>query len=172
MEILLSITSRSDRSVREEKRELGNGLVLGRGAEHGVLLEGPDLSREHLMLSQEGANIYVTDTSVNGTWLNGTRLRRSLKTLLQPGDSVEVPGYVLAVHSAPEQSHAASEASAEKLPHQATPESEVAATPRQLFPGAVLDPVFHFTSSFTFMEKFLVVVGLGGLALIVTYINS
>ena len=47
MEILLSIRAKSDSSTREVKAAIDNGLVIGRGAEQGVLLDGPDLSREH-----------------------------------------------------------------------------------------------------------------------------
>ena len=97
MEMLLSIRSKSDGSVREVKHDIGNGLVVGRGAEHGVLLDGPDLSREHLVLTTDGTDIYVTDLSSNGTWLNGARLRRSIRSLMRVEDSVEVPGYVLTV---------------------------------------------------------------------------
>jgi hypothetical protein len=39
-------------------------------------------------------------------------------------------------------------------------------------PLAVLDPVFHFVGSFSFGEKFLVIVGLTGLLLLYTYLGS
>lgn len=171
MEVLLTITSRTDGSVREEKQEIGDGLVMGRGAEQGVLLDGPDLSREHLSLSQEGADIYVTDTSANGTWLNGTRLRKSVKSLVRPGDSIEVPGYLVNVRLV-EQAEAPGEAGSVQLVQAATPETVPPATPHSSSPWAVLNPVFRFTGSFTFMEKVLFFVALGGLALVYTYMNS
>jgi len=39
-------------------------------------------------------------------------------------------------------------------------------------PLAVLQPVFGFVGSFSFMEKFLVMVGLTGLLLLYTYLGS
>src|SRR5215831_14084906 len=95
MEILLSISSTLDNSVREVKRSLHDGLVVGRGAEEGILLEGKDLSREHLVLTEEGTAILVTDLSVNGTWLNGKRLKKSVKARVHPGDAISISGYVL-----------------------------------------------------------------------------
>src|SRR5580704_2359912 len=95
MEIRLSIQSKADGNLREIKRDIGEGLAVGRGAEEGILLDGPDLSREHLIISTDGKYIYVTDISNNGTWLNGTRLRRSLRTRVRTEDTIEVPGYVI-----------------------------------------------------------------------------
>ena len=170
MEILLAITSRTDNSVREEKRDIGTGLAVGRGADHGVLLDGPDLSREHLVLTEGGGEIYVTDCSVNGTWLNGRRLQKSVKSLVRPGDSIELPGYILTFRL-PEQLQAPAEA-AGQANNELTPEIVMAATPGGSSPWAMLEPVFRFTGSFTFMEKVLVLVALSGLVLVYTYISS
>ena len=169
MEILLTIRSNSDHSVREQNCEVGNGLVMGRGAEQGILLDGPDLSREHLMLSQEGDDICLTDISVNGTWLNGTRLRKSVKSLVRPGDSIEVPGYVLSFHLA-EQAEAPTEPGS--LPQAVAPESAPSLLPPHRSPWAVLDPAFRFTRSFTFLEKLMFFVAVGGLVLVFTYMTS
>src|SRR4051794_10428974 len=125
MEILLSICSKTDGSVREAKLQLGERLVLGRGAENGVLLDGPDLSREHLTLSTDGTNIYVTDLSVNGTWLNGTRLGKSIKKRVRPEDSIEVPGYAINVRIL-EEPEAARAALPAEVPLAVRPREEVA----------------------------------------------
>jgi predicted component of type VI protein secretion system len=169
MEIVLTIRSTGDRSVREEKCEVGNALVMGRGAENGILLDGPDLSREHLVLSQEGDDIYLTDTSVNGTWLNGTRLRKSVKSLVRPEDSIEVPGYVLSFHLVEQ---AALPAEPALLAQAVAPESALSAAPPHRSPWAVLDPAFRFTNSFTFLEKLMFFLAVGGLALVFTYMTS
>ena len=100
MDVFLSITSTTDGSVQEVRYSLSESLVVGRGAEGGVLLEGPDLSREHLAFTSEGSNVYVTDLSVNGTWVNGRRLRKSVRQRISPEDSIELPGYVLKYRSA------------------------------------------------------------------------
>jgi hypothetical protein len=54
MDIRLLIHSKTDGTDREVKCPIGEGLAVGRGAEDGVLLDGPDLSREHFILSTDG----------------------------------------------------------------------------------------------------------------------
>jgi predicted component of type VI protein secretion system len=172
MEILLSIYSKSDGSVREVKCVIGDGLFVGRGAEKGVLLEGVDLSREHLVLTTDGTNLYVTDLSVNGTWLNGTRLQKSIKSRVRVEDSIEVPGYVLNFRLA-EQPEETGEVAIARAPQTVPEDTQTAlAMPEKSGPLAMLGPVFRFVGSFSFMEKFLVLVGLSGLFLLYTYLGS
>ena len=170
MEILLSITSKKDGNVREVTRSIGDGLVIGRGAEEGILLEGVDLSREHLVLTEEGSTVYVTDLSVNGTWLNGKQLKRSVKTRVQPEDAIEIPGYVLSFRFQEQPDD--TDAVVVQLP-QALPEIEPtqAVIAQKAGPSTMLQPVFKFIGSFTLMEKLLFVVALGGLLLLYTYIS-
>jgi predicted component of type VI protein secretion system len=184
MDILLSIRSKADGAVREVKHEIGNGLVVGRGAERGVLLDGPDLSREHLVLTTDGTEIYVTDLSSNGTWLNGTRLRRSVRNRVRVEDSIELPGYVLTLKldGQPEKVEKAEEvpvATAAPRPQPAAEPSQVvpigAAVPVTTEPAgtmAFLNPVFGFVGSFTFLEKFMVLVALSGLLLLYAYVGA
>jgi len=174
MEIQLSISSKAGSGDREVKCDIGEGLVVGRGAEEGVLLDGPDLSREHLLLTADGASIYVTDLSSNGTWLNGTRLRRSIRSRVRAEDSIEVPGYVLKFRLA-EQREKESETPSES-PAQSRELSAEEELPAQPVPAAQpasrLEPVLRFIGSFTFGEKFLILVGVGGLILLYTYMGS
>ncbi len=181
MEILLSISSKTDGNGREVKCAIGDGLVIGRGAEEGVLLDGPDLSREHLVLTTDGTSIYVTDLSSNGTWLNGTRLRRSIRSRAQAEDSIEVPGYVLKFRPAdqlqkePEKAEKPekSEEALAKLSESVPEDSQMALpAPQPAKPPTPFDQVLHFVGSFTFGEKFLILVGLCGLLLLYTYVGS
>ena len=169
MDILLSIRSKTDGTVREVKCPIGDGLAVGRGAEDGVLLDGPDLSREHFLLSTEGTNFYVTDTSSNGTWLNGNRLQRSGRAQVHAEDSIEIPGYVLKVKAAAEPEKTG-EAVAQMPPATAAPERFIPAPPEPVKLSG--NPVTRFIGSFTFMEKFLLLVGVSGLILLFTYIAS
>lgn len=168
MEILLSIQSKNDGSIREVKREIADGLAIGRGAEEGILLDGPDLSREHLLLTTDGTSVYVTDLSNNGTWVNGTRLRRSVKGRLRAGDSLEVPGYVLMLQL-PEQAQPETGSPKEAVLAMPLPQVEDQQEQKSSGPLAMLDPVFHFMGSFTFMEKFFTLVACGGLVLLYAY---
>ena len=70
-------------------------FVLGRGPSSAALLDGPGISRDHLAVSLEGANILVTDLSVNGAWVNGKRLPTNEKYKMKPGEVLELPGYEL-----------------------------------------------------------------------------
>ena len=172
MDVFLSITSTTDGGVQEVRYSLSDSLVVGRGAEGGVLLEGPDLSREHLAFSIEGGSVYVTDLSVNGTWVNGKRLRKSVRQRVSPEDSIELPGYVLKYRSADQPElveDAPSDQTSQLLAEDNPPAVAVA---KKSGPLGVLQPVFGFVRSFSFMEKFLVMVGLTGLLLLYTYLGS
>lgn len=170
MEVLLSIQSKSDGSVREIKREIADGLAIGRGAEEGVLLDGPDLSREHLLLTTDGSNVYVTDLSNNGTWVNGTRLRRSVKSRVRPEDSIEVPGYLLTFQLANRPAEVVEVAAIPVA--RGLEDTRLVAPSKASGPFAALDPVFRFVGSFTFMEKFFSLVSVGGLLLLYAYFGS
>ena len=172
MDVFLSITSTTDGGVQEVRYSLSDSLVVGRGAEGGVLLEGPDLSREHLAFTSEGGSVYVTDLSVNGTWVNGKRLRKSVRQRVSPEDSIELPGYVLKYRSADQPEFvedAPSDQTSQLLAEDNPPAVAVA---KKSGPLGVLKPVFGFVGSFSFMEKFLVMVGLTGLLLLYTYLGS
>jgi pSer/pThr/pTyr-binding forkhead associated (FHA) protein len=175
MEILLSITCKRDDSVREVTRSLEDGLVAGRGAEEGILLEGADLSREHLFLTHEGSRLYVSDLSVNGTWINGKRLKKSVKTELEPEDVIEVPGYAIRIRCVEELAQAKpadlneSPASLSALP--GTP-NRAAVTVRRQGPLAALDPALQFLASFTFLEKCMFFFAISSLALLYAYAAS
>ncbi len=173
MDILLSIRAKADSTTREVRSSIGDGLVIGRGAEQGVLLDGPDLSREHLVITAEGTNLFLTDLSSNGTWLNGTRLNRSVKTRISVDDLIEIPGYALNLKFADQpEKVAAAPVPSPPPPPAAVPEHVAPPPPLPSEPKGLLSPVFGFLGSFSFMEKAFVVVGLGGLLLLFAYFGS
>ena len=171
MEILLSIESKSDGTTREIQRELGDGLVVGRGAEEGILLDGSDLSREHLVITADSTHIYVTDLSNNGTWLNGSRLRKSLRTRVRSEDKVEIPGYILIIRTA-ERAEEKSEAEVAIVPSPSNLETFKPVEPAPAGMMTFLRPVSNFVGSFTFMEKFSFLMGCAGLFLLYSYFGS
>ncbi|MFZ0735283.1 MAG: FHA domain-containing protein [Candidatus Sulfotelmatobacter sp.] len=168
MEILLSIRSKSDSSVREVKSAISDGLVIGRGAEGGILLEGPDLSREHLVITADGSDTYITDLSSNGTWLNGVRLKRSAKSRFTPEDLAEIPGYAI-TFSLTEEPSKLVETPVTEMP----PRGELRSfpIPPVVKDSGFLDPAFRFLRSFTLLEKFLILVGCSGLFLLYAYVG-
>jgi predicted component of type VI protein secretion system len=176
MEILLSIQSKNDGGVREVQSALDEGLVVGRGAEQGILLEGADLSREHFVLTQEGTTVYITDLSANGTWVNGKQIKKSAKTRVRPDDSIQVPGYVLTFRivdqAQPPNPSAEPEPPRPSLVVSSAPPNLAAVVPQKQGPFALLHPVSQFVSSFTGMEKFMFLIALSGLILLYTYAAS
>lgn len=174
MEILLSILSKTDDSEREVQGAVGDGLVIGRGAEDGILLEGGDLSREHVVLTHDGSAVYITDLSANGTWVNGKRLKKSARVKIRPEDSIEVPGYILTyriVEPARNVGPVPVQAEHSTTSTQAATTAEPSTLQKQS-PLAALKPVSDFYSSFTAMEKIMFVVAICGLTLLYTYATS
>lgn len=70
-----------------DRREfpVGKGVVIGRHQDCEILLEDPELSRQHTRVSFEGRAYFVQDLgSRNGTRLNGRRIGQP--EMLRPGD--------------------------------------------------------------------------------------
>ncbi|MCI0420763.1 MAG: FHA domain-containing protein [Acidobacteria bacterium] len=93
MEVQLLVRSSSGKTPQDYVFPLKERVVLGRSPESPVPLEGPAISREHLVLELVGDAVYATDLSNNGTWINGNRLRREERIQLASGDSMELPDY-------------------------------------------------------------------------------
>ncbi|MCR5138427.1 MAG: FHA domain-containing protein [Oscillospiraceae bacterium] len=64
-------------------------FMIGRSSDRCNLVypnEYSEISREHLLLTVDAAhNIFITDKSTNGTWLNGQRLERGKEIQAKPG---------------------------------------------------------------------------------------
>ena len=70
-------------------------IVLGRGPESPVPLEGTQLSRDHLAFTFVDGVLAVTDLSSNGVWLNGQPLPKRTPVLCGPFDEVRIAGYTM-----------------------------------------------------------------------------
>jgi pSer/pThr/pTyr-binding forkhead associated (FHA) protein len=68
-------------------------IVLGRGPESPVPLDGPSISRDHLAFEVREGRVFITDLSSNGSYLNGQRLSRGDAQRILEEDEVGVPGY-------------------------------------------------------------------------------
>ena len=93
MDIQLFVRSKSDGAVRSYKFPAGPPVVIGRNPEAVVPLEGSALSRDHFSIEYRGGSLYVTDTSSNGTWVNGELVGRGKSKAVGVADLVEVAGY-------------------------------------------------------------------------------
>jgi hypothetical protein len=61
-------------------------LEIGRGAECGLVLDEPEMSRRHALIEVTASEIFLRDLgSTNGTYVNGVQVRDAL---LYPGDQL------------------------------------------------------------------------------------
>lgn len=150
MDVLFKVRSKADNSIKESKLGVTDRVLVGRGPDCAVLLDGQGISREHLALEGDEANVFIIDTSSNGTWVNGKRLPQNGRSKVEHNDLIEVPGYEIRVHKA-------------NMPAQQTPQ-----TIRQ----APLPPVSSLPSSrsLSLLDKFTILTALVSIALLLLYI--
>jgi pSer/pThr/pTyr-binding forkhead associated (FHA) protein len=79
---------------QSERRTFPLPLVIGRGAASGLVLNDTQVSRAHATLTAENGAVVVTDSSSNGTFVNGTRQQR---IVLRDGDQLRIGGTTFAV---------------------------------------------------------------------------
>jgi len=93
MDVRLLIKSKTEDQQQEVVLSGATEFVLGRGPSSPALLDGPGISREHVAVNLDRVHVFVTDLSVNGTWINGKRLAQNQKHRVEEEDVVEIPGY-------------------------------------------------------------------------------
>ena len=100
MELIVTVKSKTDNSVQNVKQPLNGKVLLGRGPEMSIPLDGTGISREHLAIDHENSALFVTDLSSNGTWINGNRMQRGRRSRVGEEDAIELPGYEIHVRIA------------------------------------------------------------------------
>jgi predicted component of type VI protein secretion system len=161
LEIHVSVVNREDQSSREFRCPLEDRVVVGRGPECGVPVDGPAISREHLILEKGEADaVLITDVSANGCWINGVRVPKSRRLPVQESDVVEIPGFEVRIRLA--QMAVGQQAALPAAP--GAQETQPAA--RRL--TALLAPLAAFTPA----EKFTAAVAMASLGLVVAYALS
>ena len=160
MELILTVKSKADESVKNVRHLLSGPMVLGRGPESPISLEAPGISREHLELQVEGSALFVTDRSSNGTWINGARMPQGRKCKIREADFIELPGYEiqfqLIAAAAPAIVGGGPAANASK----------------QLRPAAFRGLSRSTTGSLGVVDLFALAVAFASVALLVTYLVS
>jgi tetratricopeptide (TPR) repeat protein len=74
----------------------GPELIIGRRSGCGLVISGPEVSREHARLVETEEGYVLEDlASSNGTFLNGRRIERAR---VEPGDEIRIGRAVLTVH--------------------------------------------------------------------------
>jgi len=96
VEIELTIESRESGQVVVKRLPWGsNRVVLGRGPDSPVTLDGVGVSREHISLEASPEGVKVADLSANGTWINSLRLQPGTRYIATETDRLSIPGYDL-----------------------------------------------------------------------------
>lgn len=75
-------------------------FLIGR-ADHCHLILDSDqrcISREHAVIIRSNGVYWISDLSINGTWLNGKRLLRLKQERLMPGDIIHIEDWELVFH--------------------------------------------------------------------------
>jgi len=75
---------------------LGNTTTIGRAHDHSLVLEGPEVSRDHasIVWDDEAGYYVLTDLGSSwGTWLNGADLPPREPKPLHDGDTLEIAGH-------------------------------------------------------------------------------
>ncbi|OMH38682.1 type VI secretion system-associated FHA domain protein TagH [Motiliproteus sp. MSK22-1] len=77
-----------------------SGGIVGRAKNCDLVLEDPErtISSKHALISHEGGSFRITDTSLNGIYLNSTdqRLSNEGSVVISPGDRFYIGEYILA----------------------------------------------------------------------------
>lgn len=131
-------------------------VTLGRGPDSPLLLDGTGISREHVRLNAEDGRLFITDLSSNGTWLNARRLSRGEPHPLAPTDAIRIPGFEIRIRlqGASDAKNATAARGSDALPEAATAKDPLAA-------------IRGILASLSAIERVLIVLALGALALVI-----
>jgi predicted component of type VI protein secretion system len=157
MDVRLFITSKNDGQQQQITLSDPKQFVLGRGSSSVALLDGPGISREHVAVSVDRSQIFVSDVSVNGTWINGARLPQQQKRRLEPSDVVEIPGYEFAFQIDNESQQEDHESDSLRLQHEAP---TIPAPSRELAPA----------HSFTLLDHLIIALAVISILVSVYYV--
>jgi predicted component of type VI protein secretion system len=144
VELLISAKSRENGTLESARCSLNGALTLGRGTESPLLLDGIGISREHLRIQSDDHNLFITDLSSNGTWLNEHRLVRGEPYPFTPADAIQIPGFDIRI----------------EMPEQ------VGSPPRA---GGPLASARSFGAALSMLDKCLIALALTALSLIGIY---
>jgi pSer/pThr/pTyr-binding forkhead associated (FHA) protein len=167
VELVLSVKSKADSSVHDSRHPVNGALLLGRGPDCAVLLDGTGISREHAAIQWENSALFVTDLSANGTWVNGKRILGNRKCKLAEGDSIELPGYEIRYRITGTGPEIAGPVPA-AAPLGVKPAAVAVAAPQTAKSRAI----FSLRQTLTSLELFLILTAVAAFALLLAWFNS
>jgi len=78
--------------------EISDGLIVGRDGEYSSAFEKSNfVSRKHAIFNLEDNDVYISDASTNGTFVNDRKLEKFEKVKLSVGDKVSFADVVFEV---------------------------------------------------------------------------
>ena len=88
-----------DVNQQAQRLEIVDRVCIGRTCrgfdpQRRILLEYPLVSRDHAEINWTAGHLHITDTSINGTWVNDIRMAAGSSRVLSDGDTIRV-GYSL-----------------------------------------------------------------------------
>jgi class 3 adenylate cyclase len=91
-----------DENSRTQQLEIVDKVFIGRSCKgvdpkKRILVQDAQVSRDHAVISRRAARLKITDSSKNGTWVNGTRLAAGASSDLAEGDTISLGGFSLRV---------------------------------------------------------------------------
>ncbi len=84
-----------DENQKAQRFRIVDRVFVGRtcqgvAVEKRILLRSPSVSRDHAMIDRTASNLRITDTSKNGTWINGIRMAAGSRKDLADGDIIRI----------------------------------------------------------------------------------
>lgn len=75
-------------------------ITIGRSSDQDIVLPDKEryVSRKHAHIEVKGSEFYLTDTSTNGTRLNGRKITKNQKYRLSNGDTIDIESWRLRVN--------------------------------------------------------------------------
>lgn len=91
-----------DENSQTQQLEIVDKIFIGRSCkgvdpQKRILVQDAQVSRDHAVISRRAERIKITDSSKNGTWVNGTRLAAGATSDLADGDTISLGGFSLRV---------------------------------------------------------------------------
>jgi adenylate cyclase len=84
-----------DKNQQTQYLEIVDKIFIGRSCkgvdpQKRILVHDAQVSRDHAVVSRRAERLQITDSSKNGTWVNGTRLAAGASSEIMDGDNIKV----------------------------------------------------------------------------------
>ncbi len=96
---MISLLIKNKKSIDEPKTFTFNQklIKIGRLKENDITLKDISVSRQHAVISFVDGEYKITDTSKNGTFLNGELIGNNNEKILRSGDNIQISNFVINV---------------------------------------------------------------------------